>query len=34
MSETIWQHAQNNSKNTLRVMESLVDGMAKLPASV
>jgi VWFA-related protein len=31
MSETIWQHAQNNSKNTLRVMESLVDGMAKLP---
>jgi VWFA-related protein len=31
MSETIWQHAQNNSKNTLRVMKSLVDGMAKLP---
>jgi VWFA-related protein len=31
MSQTIWEHTQNNSKNTLRVVEGLVDGMAKLP---
>jgi VWFA-related protein len=31
MSETIWEHALSNSKNTLRVVEGLVDGMAKLP---
>ena len=30
-AETIWEHALNNSRNTLRVIESLVDGMAKLP---
>jgi VWFA-related protein len=29
MSETIWKHAQNNSRNTLRVIENLVDGTAK-----
>ncbi len=31
MSEAIWEHALSNSKNTLRVLEGLVDGMAKLP---
>jgi VWFA-related protein len=30
-AETIWDRAQHNSKNTLRMMESLVDGMAKFP---
>ena len=31
MSLAISEHTQKNSKTTLRVMESLVDGMAKLP---
>jgi VWFA-related protein len=31
MSQAIWEHTQKNSKNTLRVVEGLVDGMAKLP---
>jgi VWFA-related protein len=31
MSEAIWEHSLSNSKNTLRVVEGLVDGMAKLP---
>jgi VWFA-related protein len=31
MSQEIWEHALKNSKNTLRVIESLVDGMAELP---
>jgi len=31
MSEAIWEHALYNSKTTLRVIESLVGGMAKLP---
>jgi len=31
MSEAIWEHSLSNSKNTLRVLGGLVDGMAKLP---
>jgi VWFA-related protein len=31
MSQAIWEHALSNSKNTLRVIEGLVGGMAKLP---
>ena len=31
MAQGIWEHALLNSRNTLRVIESLVDGMAKLP---
>ena len=31
MSETIWSRARANSANTLRVIEGLVGGMAKLP---
>jgi VWFA-related protein len=31
MSQAIWEHALSNSKSTLHVVESLVDGMAKLP---
>ena len=31
MADLIWEHALSNSKNTLRVIESLVDGMAKSP---
>jgi VWFA-related protein len=31
MSEAIWEHSLSNSRNTLRVVGGLVDGMAKLP---
>ena len=31
MSQAIWEHSLKDSKNTLRVVEGLVDGMAKLP---
>ena len=31
VSEAIWEHSLSNSKNTLRVLGGLVDGMAKLP---
>ena len=31
MAQGIWEHALFNSKNTLRVIEGLVGGMAKLP---
>jgi VWFA-related protein len=31
MSQAIWEHTQKNSKNTLRAIEGLVGGMAKLP---
>jgi hypothetical protein len=31
MSEAIWEHSLSNSRNTLRVLGGLVDGMAKLP---
>jgi len=30
-ADAIWEHALDNSRNTLRVIESLVDGLAKFP---